>query len=111
MRNDVKQVANTFLLETYNFNEETRTRLIEKATTEILKNCQQLLFAISSGEGAAPSKCAHRLKSNLNALGLVDLAEEAKNIELNKFCSDKALLCTVTSLCNKITDKFCNIPQ
>ncbi|WP_428563827.1 MAG: hypothetical protein ACP59X_01135 [Solidesulfovibrio sp. DCME] len=110
MRKDVKQAANTFLLETYNFPEETRARLLEKATREILLNCQQLLSAISSGEKAAPTKCAHRLKSNLNALGLVALVQEAKSIEANTFCSGKALLGAAMNLRDKITDKPCSTP-
>ena len=91
MRNAVKEAAERFLLETYNFNDETRAKLMEKAIKEILQNCQQLLFSAFSKENALAIKYAHRLKGNLSAIGLSALAEEAKQIEANKAWSERAL--------------------
>lgn len=104
MRSDVKAIADAFLLETYGFSEETRRRLIEKASLEIVQNCRLLRSAIASREEILIKKTVHKLKSNLNALGLRGLVKEITTTENSESCNSSEYLRVAIDLCCKITD-------
>jgi HPt (histidine-containing phosphotransfer) domain-containing protein len=83
MKEELKQAASQFLLLTYGFDEASRADIIARASGDVLRNCRELLDGVR-GCGTEPVKrCAHRLKGNLNALGLKSLASKAHAIESN----------------------------
>lgn len=111
MRAEVKDAADAFLLKTYALQKEARVRLVAKASREIVENCQYLLASFTTQETLSPQKYAHRLKSNLTALGLLALAEDAKKIETDTSCDDEKKRHIALELCRKITDKLPLAPE
>ncbi len=77
----VSREAEQFLDATYGFDAATRAQVIERAATEILRNCRELLAHLDGGEADQARHKAHRLKGNLKALGLAELARQAQTVE------------------------------
>lgn len=104
MNATARQAAHRFLLETYGFDPATRTAIIDRAVVEIRRNAEALLAALVDGD--EPVKCcAHRLKGNLLALGLRDLAGQSREIEA--LAGDPAganLTDAVQALCRTLTE-------
>lgn len=83
MKAELKQAAGQFLLVTYGFDAATRAEIVDRGSGDILRNCRALLDGVRGCGGESVKRCAHRLKGNLNALGLQSLARKAHAIEVN----------------------------
>jgi HPt (histidine-containing phosphotransfer) domain-containing protein len=81
MTEATRLAADRFLRETYGFDAATRKAILDRAVTDITRNYEALLQALTRGPGEASRRLAHRLKGNLRALGLTGLAARAQAVE------------------------------
>jgi HPt (histidine-containing phosphotransfer) domain-containing protein len=81
MNEETRRAADDFLRETYGFDAATREAILDRGAADIARNCRELRLAVLAGAGEPARRVAHRLKGNLRALGLSELAGLARIVE------------------------------